>query len=710
MTGNAERDRFVWADLDRLRAEIRRMALDIPLADDLSVLGEPVAVAGRTAPNRLCACGEAGCDAAGNGAPGPLTVRRYTRFARGGFGVIRIEPTALRAEPGAGPPALCLTPATADAFAALARAVRAAAREACGRDVVLLLGLADPADAAEAERLAVPAGFDGVDAAHPERGEASAYPPADVQRALQAAREKRRAGATGPVMARGFTPLRHLAPHAAAGAVAEGVCDLAGFGRAALAYPGLARDVLERGALDPLRCCRACGACDRLRRAGEPAGCVLTDAEVYGSVYARMHRFSDARLRTEAGRCRVCAAPPCRAACPAGIDVPAFVSAFAEGDVGRAYAVLRRANPLPEMCSHLCPVGLQCEGACVETVLNGRPVPVRDIQAAVCRAARREGLVRPAAVPRAPAGRPVAVVGGGPAGIACAAALVGRGRRVVLLEGGDRLGGTPERVIPAVRLPDVQPEIENLLGAAREAGALEVRWGQTLGRTVRLETLRREFAAVVLACGVWQERALGPAAGAVDALTFLEEAKRGVRTSVPARVVILAGGDCAMDAARTARALGAADVFVLYAGTTADLHWHGAAEEFRSTGLHLLTLTEPLGYVTDAAGRLQGVRICRTLPGSAEAGGTRPCARVPDGESVLAAGLAVEAMGLEVDPALRAALPGVAFDARGRVAVAGDGSGRTSLDGVYAVGGLVNGGASVVQCIAEGLRAAEAVT
>jgi dihydropyrimidine dehydrogenase (NAD+) subunit PreT len=762
---------FPWRDARDLRAEIERMALDLPLGTAPGILGEPLRIGNRTAPNRLCAFPVAGCDAEPDGAPGVLTHRRYVRLAAGGFGTIWIEAVAAGGAERAARGALCLCDGTAERFAELVKAVRAAAEP--GVCLVLQLAVsgmtdADGAALAHAAGQAAALGCDAIDLAWPPRqrraapggegtpsapsregraflerartriraaapdlaaavrlaaedgsarigetvraladagfdvfavapqAEADAYPPAAVRDALRAAEAAQQAAPDAVVVAGGLTALRWLWAEPAAGALAAGRCVAVGFGRGALAYPSMARDLLRGAQSRPEQFCSLCGACSALARAGEATGCALLDREVYAPRYAALYRVSDARLAAEAQRCRDCAAAPCVPACPLRSDVPGFIRAYAAGDLAGAYRVLRRHNPLPEQCAQLCPAWMQCEGACVETVLGGAPVAIRDLQAGVCRAARAAGLIQPAE-PTAHMHAAAAVVGGGPAGIACAVGLSARGVRVALFEREAELGGMPHHVIPSRRLRDVQPEIAMLLRRMIEAHAVDVHTRRALGRDLRLAPLREEFDAVFLAPGLWAERSLGRAPGVVDALTFLREVKSG-RGAVSPRVAVLAGGDCAMDAARCARDLGAADVYVISRGPLSDLHWHGSAEWFREPGVHLLQEVRPAGYATRADGGLRGVE----LEQGGDAGG-------PERRWTLAADMAIEAMGLTVDATLRRELDALEFTQAGLLEQCEPGSARTRLEGVYAGGALVNGGASVAQCIAEGLRAAEEI-
>jgi glutamate synthase (NADPH/NADH) small chain len=390
------------------------------------------------------------------------------------------------------------------------------------------------------------------------------------------------------------------------------------------------------------------------------------------------------------------------------VDVPAFVKAFARGDVRTSYAVLRRSNVLPEMCGYVCPACEQCEQGCVERIFTGTPIPIRDIQLAVSQLARRQKLTG-VALPAQVSGRRVAVVGGGPAGIACAIRLLEKGHRVTLFEKEVQLGGTPDRLVPDARYPMSAGELEAILEPARLAGRLELRLRSALGRDVSLAALREEWDAVFLAFGLPRALSLGQAAGVVDALSFLRDAKARRLTSVPDRVAVLGGGATALDAALTARQLGAHDTYLVYRRSYAEMP-AGAPDRaaFLEAGGHLLILTQPLGYVTDEHGRLKGLRIARTELGSPDESGRRTPVSVPDSESVLEVDLVIEALGQTVPEELRAELAPLRFNGKGRLHVEPD-STFTGTPKVYAGGDLVNGGTTVVQGVTEGMRAADEI-
>ncbi len=531
------------------------------------------------------------------------------------------------------------------------------------------------------------------------------HPLAGIDRFLAiTARFQQELGAL-PVVGSGYTWLRQFVPFVAAGVVARGDATLVGLGRSAFAYPDAVRDILENGAMDPKKCCVTCSACTQIMRDGGHTGCVVRDSEIYGPEYRLARRFSLDRLREEARRCRDCEEATCTMGCPAGVDVPAFIRAFADGDIAQSYRVLHAANVLPEMCAYVCPSEVQCEGGCLETIFCENPIPIRDIQLVVSQLARRQGLTG-VHLPDEETGRRIAVVGGGPAGVAAAITLLEQGHAVTILEKGGRLGGTPDRVIPADRYGNALGEVDAILQPALAAGRLRTRFGTALGVDVQLDDLRAEYDAVMLAVGLTQSTSLGKGKGVVDALAFLNQIKNGDWGEVPGRVAVLGGGNTAMDAGVTALDHGASDVYLVYRRFNEMPAWPAERDRFVEKGGHCLILNQPLGYEFDESGDLSGVRIARTVLGQPDASGRRRPEIVHGSESVLSVDLVVEAIGQGVSDDLRRALPGIEFQPNGKVCTAAPSSLRTSLDAVYVAGDLVNGGTTAVQGIAEGMRAA----
>jgi NADPH-dependent glutamate synthase beta subunit-like oxidoreductase len=344
----------------------------------------------------------------------------------------------------------------------------------------------------------------------------------------------------------------------------------------------------------------------------------------------------------------------------------------------------------------------------VEAVFSENPVPIRAIQAELSRMARREGWAAVRLPEKASRGK-VAIVGAGPAGLACAIRLIESGRTVTLFDRQAEAGGTPDSIIPAERLDRAQPEIDAILAPAFKAGRARFENGRELGRNLDLDELTLSYDAVFLAVGLGHGTALAkspPPAGVCEALDFLARAKKGLVASIPDKVAVIGGGNTAMDAACTARRLGARDVYLLYRRSFTELPaWPAERDHALKNNIHFLILTQPVGYAADTQGRLSGVKIVRTELGEPDASGRRAPRPVPGTESLLEAGLVIEAIGQKVPDAIRRALTGVTFTPDGRVRTQ-PGAYATERARVYAGGDLVNGGTTAVRGVYDGMRAA----
>lgn len=411
-----------------------------------------------------------------------------------------------------------------------------------------------------------------------------------------------------------------------------------------------------------------------------------------------------AEALTEANRCQGCVDAACQRGCPLAVDVGAFIRRIQTGNWAGALRVMYERNPLPETCALICPVETLCEGKCNSGEVS-YPIRISDLQQAAAHYGA-QNFQRQVNSLASPVGT-VAIVGGGPAGLACAARLRLDGFEVHLFEKTDMLGGALNWWIPSYRLPrkTLQDEIQRIVNLG-----VTVHTGQALGRDLSLADLRHKFDAVFLAAGLGSDRQSQlpgrDGTGIFDALHMLEMANTGQLTDLPEPVVVIGGGNTAIDAAATARYLGAKEVYLVYRRSFVQMPaWPDERHRAVDMGIHVLILLRPNQYVRDGAGNLVGVHCVRTqLKPGGDAGRDVPV-DVPQSEFVLPAGCVIEAMGQRPDDMARRALASLDWT-DGTLTVDPD-TRQTSLPGVYAGGDLTNGGRTAVEAIAEALRAAE---
>ena len=406
----------------------------------------------------------------------------------------------------------------------------------------------------------------------------------------------------------------------------------------------------------------------------------------------------------EADRCLLCSGPytvaPCTSACPAQVDVPGFIDALARDDALEAAVTIFAENVLGGTCSRVCPVEVLCEAACV-LVHEGRP-PIRI--AALQRYATDWALVRdlPLRTRVVPTGHAVAVVGAGPAGLACAGELAALGHDVTVFEQRHEIGGLARSAIAPYRI-----EREPLPAEQRALESLGV--GFRFGNPVLCLAELVSYDAVFLGVGLGEDVPLdlpgGELEGVWESLPFIEALKDGIPPAVGDRVVVVGGGNTAIDVARESVRLGAKHVTVVYRRTRADMPAYAfEVEEAESEGVEFAFQTLPVRFLGDA--RVSAIECISMRPGPADASGRRSPVPVAGSEFDLRADTVVKAIGQRPRPELDARFGAFRLEA-GRVVV--DDDGRTTNKRVFAGGDAVNGGASVVEAVRHGKRAAVAI-
>lgn len=427
--------------------------------------------------------------------------------------------------------------------------------------------------------------------------------------------------------------------------------------------------------------------------------------------------YDEAMAMREASRCLNCKNPRCVGACPVNISIPEFISKVAEGDFAAAGKVIARDSSLPAICGRVCPQENQCEGSCILGI-KFEPVAIGQLERFVADWNAEHKQEGEKAETAAPNGKKVAVVGSGPAGLACASDLAKLGYKVTIFEALHRAGGVLVYGIPEFRLPKdriVEKEIQEV----KDLG-VEIITNVVVGRTVTVDSLQESgYDAVFIGSGAGLPRFMGIPGenlnGVYSANEFLtrNNLMKAYRSdyltpiNVGKRAVIVGGGNVAMDAARTALRLGA-DTTIVYRRTEKELparkeEVHHAIEE----GIHFAMLTNPVEILGDENGVVTGIRCIKMELGEPDESGRRSPVAVPGSEFEIAADIVVMALGTSPNPLISSTTGGLDINRRG--CIVSDDCGATSREGVFAGGDAVTGAATVILAMGAGRKAAAAI-
>ena len=417
----------------------------------------------------------------------------------------------------------------------------------------------------------------------------------------------------------------------------------------------------------------------------------------------------------EASRCLNCKNPRCIAACPVGIQIPSFIEALKSGDVKGAAEIIAKDSSLPSICGRVCPQESQCEGSCILGI-KGESVAIGKLERYV--GDWRLNNPQPVELP-AKNGRRVAIVGSGPAGLACASDLAKLGYEVTVFEALHEIGGVLVYGIPEFRLPKkgvVAKEIESVrsLGVKFETDVI-------VGRTVTIDSLMDEegFDAVFIGSGAGLPRFMGIEGenlnGVLSANEFLTRAnlmraydeQYDTPIYVGQRVVVVGGGNVAMDAVRTAKRLGA-EATIVYRRSEAELparveEVHHAKEE----GIEFRMLTNPTHVIGDEKGWVKGINCLKMELGEPDASGRRSPIEVAGSDFEIECDVVIMALGTSPNPLIAATTENLETSRRG--CIVADEAGRTTRPGVFAGGDAVTGAATVILAMGAGRKAAAAI-
>ncbi|MBB2157127.1 NAD(P)-dependent oxidoreductase [Gluconacetobacter diazotrophicus] len=403
----------------------------------------------------------------------------------------------------------------------------------------------------------------------------------------------------------------------------------------------------------------------------------------------------DRQAVIEAERCYACYDAPCIEACPTGIDIPGFIRKIATGNLAGSARTILESNILGGSCARVCPTEILCEQACVRNTLDQKPLSIGALQRHATDWQMRQG--RQPFVRAAATGRRIAVVGAGPAGLACAHRLALHGNDVTVFDARPRAGGLNEYGIAAYKLPDdfAQREIDFLIAI----GGITIETGRALGRDFTLASLGAAYDAIFLGIGLAGVRALGIAGeqlgGVLNAVDFIETLRASSgKDDVPVgrRVVVIGGGNTAVDAAVQARRLGAEEVTLVYRRGVAQMSATDVEREWAQTnGVSIRCRAAPARF-HGVDGAVTAITFVQDTPDHDR------------GEFTLAADMVLKAVGqlFPPDP-----LDGALAVEDGRIRV--DAHGRTSRAGVYAGGDCTKGEDLTVAAVRDGRDAAETI-
>ncbi|HHV50421.1 MAG TPA: NADPH-dependent glutamate synthase [Clostridiales bacterium] len=417
----------------------------------------------------------------------------------------------------------------------------------------------------------------------------------------------------------------------------------------------------------------------------------------------------------EATRCLDCKHRPCVSGCPVNVQIPDFIRLIAQGDFEGAYTTIKQTNSLPAICGRVCPQETQCESKCVRGI-KGEPVAIGRLErfaADYCMNNVEEKITPPQ-----PNGHRVAVIGSGPAGLACAGDLAKLGYDVTIFEAFHMAGGVLIYGIPEFRLPKaiVQKEIEML-----QKLGVKIETNMVMGKILSIDELFEQgFEAVFVGSGAGLPSFLGiPGEGLVGIMSanefltrinlmkaYREDYDTPIRHAK--RVAVFGGGNVAMDAARSAKRLGAESVYIVYRRGESEMparleEIHHAKEE----GIEFKFLTAPVRFIGDEDGRVKAVECIRMELGEPDESGRRRPVEVAGSNHLIDVDMVIVAIGNSPNPLIRMSTPGLEVNRKGCLVV--DEDMMTSREGVFAGGDAVTGAATVILAMGAGKKAAAGI-
>ena len=442
------------------------------------------------------------------------------------------------------------------------------------------------------------------------------------------------------------------------------------------------------------------------------------DAEDRNKVFTEVNQgLSLEDAVREAQRCLLCKTRPCVAGCPVSVSIPEFLSRLAENDLVEAARILRKDNALPAICGRVCPQETQCEEKCV-CGIKSDPVAIGHLERFVADwAMKHEDQLGTESLPT-PTGKKVAIVGSGPAGLTAAGELARAGHSVIIFEALHDTGGVLRYGIPEFRLPNdiIDAEVSLL-----KAVGVEIEFNVVVGKTLTLPQLQEEYDAIFIANGAGLPTLLKIPGenlkGVYAANEYLTRvnlmgAGRSEHAATPIikgrSVAVIGGGNTAMDCVRTAKRLGAEHAMIVYRRTEDEMP--ARAEEIKHAkeeGVEFLLLTAPVSISNNDKGWVETLSCQRMELGEPDESGRRRPVPIAGAFFDLPTDVVINAIGTRANPLLTASAPDLKLNRWGNIEI--DENGLTSLEGVFAGGDIVRGGATVILAMGDGKNAAAAI-
>lgn len=444
----------------------------------------------------------------------------------------------------------------------------------------------------------------------------------------------------------------------------------------------------------------------------------VQDPKVRGKNFSEVALgYSEEQAIDEAGRCLHCKNKPCVSGCPVNIDIPEFIAEVAKGEFENAYKILTASSSLPAVCGRVCPQENQCEGKCVRGI-KCESVAIGRLERFVADRHNEHSAEKP----EKPSsnGHKVAVIGSGPSGLACAGDLAKKGYAVTIFEALHTPGGVLVYGIPEFRLPKsiVAKEIDTL----RDLG-VEIAVNMVVGKTISIDELIHDegYEAVFIGSGAGLPRFMNIPGenlkgvySANEFLTrvnlmkaYLDSSDTPVKKSK--KVVVVGGGNVAMDAARSALRLGADDVYIVYRRSLEELPARKEeVEHAMEEGIHFNLLNNPVEILSDEDGFVRGIKCIKMELGEPDASGRRRPVAIDGSEFEIECDCVIMAIGTSPNPLIKSTTEGLETQKWGGI-IADEKTGLTSREAVYAGGDAVTGAATVILAMGAGKSAADAI-